>query len=384
MTRPAVPFLDLRAATAEVRSAVDAGYRRVLDSGRFLLGPETEAFEAEFAAYCGAAHCVTVGSGGAALELALRALHIGPGDEVVVPSHTFIATWLAVSATGAVPVPAEPGDPALAVADPGRIDAAVTPRTRAIVPVHLNGHPADIDAVTDVAERHGLAVVEDAAQAHGARYRGRRIGSGPHAAAVSFYPGKNLGALGDGGAVVTSDGELADRLRALRNYGARAKYEHAVRGTNSRLDEFQAAVLRAKLPLLDDWNARRSAVARRYLMELADVPGLGLPRVAPWARPVWHLFPVRHARRDALRVLLAERGVETQVHYPVPVHLSGAYAGAGWPAGSLPLAEGLAAELLSLPIGPHLSGGQVSAVVDAVRAATAAAPSPPPEPGRAP
>ncbi|AVT32042.1 erythromycin biosynthesis sensory transduction protein eryC1 [Plantactinospora sp. BC1] len=362
-----VPFLDLRAAYAELRTELDAAYARVLASGRYVLGPETEAFEAEFAAFCGAPHCVTVGSGCDALELALRALDIGDGDEVIVPSHTFIATWLAVSAAGARPVPVEP-DERTGTMDPARIEAAITGRTRAIMPVHLYGHPADLDGINEVAASRGLAVLEDAAQAHGARYRGRRVGEGSTVAAFSFYPGKNLGAMGDGGAVLTADAGLAERVRLLRNYGSRVKYQHELRGTNSRLDELQAAFLRVKLAHLPEWNRRRAEVATRYLTDLAGLPGLTLPGVASWAEPVWHLFVVRTAARDRLRAALHRSGVETIIHYPVPPHLAPAYAGPDVPAGGYPVAERLADEVLSLPIGPHLSAEQVKTVVAAVRA----------------
>lgn len=362
---PRVAFHDLRDlhASDEVRHDVEAALLRVAASGRYLLGPELEAFEAAFAAYCGASHCVGTGTGLAALELTLRALGIGPGDEVVVPGHTFIATWLAVSAVGARPVPVEPA-PGTFLIDPDRIDAACTPRTKAVIPVHTYGHPVDLDAVAEVAARRGLYVVEDAAQAHGARYRGRTIGSG-YAAAFSFYPGKNLGALGDGGAVVTNDPELAARIRLLGNYGSRRKYEHEELGTNSRLAEMQAAVLAVKLPLLDAWNARRARIARRYTEELAGLPGLALPAVETWARPVWHQYVVRTGDREALQRALAAAGVETLVHYPVPVHRSPAYAGAH--DGALPLCERLAAEVLSLPMGPQLSDDDVARVIAAVR-----------------
>ncbi|MFC4001136.1 DegT/DnrJ/EryC1/StrS family aminotransferase [Prauserella oleivorans] len=360
-----VPFLDAGAAYHELRTEIDAAVGRVLGSGRYLAGPEVEAFEAEFARFCGAAHCVTVGSGCDALELSLRALGIGPGDEVVVPSHTFIATWLAVSATGATPVPAEP-DAATATLDPGRVEAAITPRTSAIVPVHLYGHPADLDPITRIARRHGIAVLEDAAQAHGARYRGNRIGSGANPAAFSFYPGKNLGAFGDGGAVTTDDAEFAARLKLLRNYGSATKYRHEVRATNSRLDELQATALRVKLRRLPAWNARRAAVARRYTEALAGVPGLELPAVAPWAEPAWHLFVVRSGDRDRVQAALRESGVETLIHYPVPPHRSPAYADHPHARTRFPVAEALAGEVLSLPIGPHLAPEQVRRVVEAV------------------
>ncbi|MFE5584450.1 DegT/DnrJ/EryC1/StrS family aminotransferase [Kitasatospora sp. NPDC056531] len=366
-----VPFLDLSAAYRELRADLDAAVRRVAASGRYLLGAELEAFEAEFAAYCGNDHCAGVGSGSAALELALRALGIGPGDEVVVPAHTYIATWLAVSAVGARPVPVDPTPDGLSL-DPALVEAALTPRTRAVLPVHLYGHPADLDPLLAIAERHALAVVEDAAQAHGARYRSRRIGSG-HVVAFSFYPGKNLGAMGDAGAVVTRDAALADRVRLLRNYGSREKYRHEVRATNSRLDELQAAVLRAKLPHLDAWNARRARTAECYTRALGGLPQLAVPATAAWADPAWHLYVIRCAERDELRRRLERAGVETLMHYPVPPHRSPAYADdpAGAPPGTHPRSEHLAAAGLSLPLGPHLGGDEAGVVVEAVTTAAA-------------
>jgi dTDP-4-amino-4,6-dideoxygalactose transaminase len=312
---------------------------------------------------------VGVGSGLDALGLALRALGVGPGDEVIVPAHTFIATWLAVSATGARPVAVEPDEITYGIC-PSRLEAAFTPSVKAVVVVHLYGHPVDLDAVRAVADRHGVPVVEDSAQAHGARYKGRRIGSG-QVAAFSFYPSKNLGALGDGGAVVTEDAELAERVRLLRNYGSWGKYDHQVQGCNSRLDEFQAAILRAKLPHLDDWNARRARVARHYAVVLAGLPDLVLPSVAPWAMSAWHLYVVRTRHREALRARLAAAGVETLVHYPIPVHRSGAYENTqeARRAGALPVTERLAGEILSLPVGPHLPDDGVERVGAAVCAA---------------
>ncbi|MFB7030279.1 MULTISPECIES: DegT/DnrJ/EryC1/StrS family aminotransferase [unclassified Streptomyces] len=374
MTAPAperaarVAFHDLRDLHAldGVQAEIDAALLRVSCSGRYLLGPELEAFEEEYARYCENAHCVGVGSGLDALELTLRALGVGEGDEVVVPGHTYIATWLAVSATGARPVPVEPEAGSYLI-DPDRLAAAITPRTRAVMPVHTYGHPVDLDAVEAVTAPRGIPVVEDAAQAHGARYKGRRIGS-RYAAAFSFYPGKNLGALGDGGAVVTSDPELAGRIRLLRNYGSRVKYEHEARGTNSRLDEVQAAALRAKLPYLDAWNARRDAVAARYAEGLSGLPGVAVPAVRSWAEPVWHQYVLRTAHREELRRSLAEAGVESLVHYPIAVHRSGAYADAAYPP--LPRSERLAAEVLSLPMGPQLTARDAETVVEAVRHAT--------------
>lgn len=362
-----IPFLDLKAPHQELQAELDAVWVRVRDSGWYILGPEVEAFEQEYAAYCGARHCVGVANGLDALHLALRALGVGAGDEVIVPSNTYIATWLAVSQCGATPVPVEP-DPATHNIDPARIEAAITPRTKVILPVHLYGQPADLDPILAIARKHGLRVLEDAAQAHGARYKGQRIGAHGDAVAWSFYPGKNLGALGDAGAVTTNDEAVADRLRVLRNYGSRVKYVNEVQGWNSRLDPLQAAILRVKLAHLDAWNARRAEVAALYLRELADC-GVGLPQVPDWAQPVWHLFVIRHPQRDALQQRLAQAGIGTLIHYPIPPHRQQAYAGQAWPAQAFPIANQLAAEVLSLPIGPHLPMAQAAQVAAAVRAA---------------
>jgi dTDP-3-amino-3,4,6-trideoxy-alpha-D-glucose transaminase len=360
-----VPFLDLHAAYRELRSELDPAVARVLDSGRYVLGPEVDAFEQEFAAFVGARHTVGVASGVDALHLALRALDVGPDDEVLVPSHTFIATWLAVTHCGARPVPVEV-DPDTASIDPRRIEAAIGPRTRAIVPVHLYGHPAALDAIYEIADRRGLAVVEDAAQAHGARHRGRRIGGHGRVVAWSFYPGKNLGAMGDAGAVTTDDDGLRLRLDRLRNYGSPQKYVHDSIGFNSRLDPLQAAILRVKLRHLDAWNQRRRDIAAVYLASLAGT-GLRLPAPAPDADPAWHLFVVRSRQRDRLAERLRAGGVETLVHYPVAPHRQAAYSHLRLPA--QPIAEELAREVLSLPIGPHLDRAQVEHVVTCVRAA---------------
>ena len=363
----AVPFLDLHAACAELRPEIDAAIARVLDSGWYILGPEVEAFEAEFAGYCQADHAIGLANGLDALHLALRAMDMGPGDEVIVPSNTYIATWLAVSQCGATPVPVEP-DPATHNIDPARIEAAITPRTRVILPVHLYGQPVDLDPILAIARKHGLRVLEDGAQAHGARYKGRRIGGHGDAVAWSFYPGKNLGALGDGGAVTTNDAQIADRLRVLRNYGSRVKYVNEVAGYNSRLDPLQAAVLRVKLAHLDDWNARRTALAQVYLDGLRDT-GLVLPHVPDWAQPAWHLFVVRHRQRDDLQRALSEAGIGSLIHYPIPPHKQQAYAEAGFAATAFPLASRMAAEVLSLPMGPQLSIEQAEVVVAAVHEA---------------
>lgn len=363
-----VPFLELKPTYDELRVELDAAYHRVMDSGYYLLGKELEAFESEFAGYCQAKHCIAVGNGLDALHIILRAYGIGAGDEVIVPSNTFIATWLAVSYAGATPIGVEP-DPNTCNLDPARIEAAITSRTKAIMPVHLYGQSADMDPINAIAKKHGLKVIEDSAQAQGARYKGRRTGSLGNAAGHSFYPGKNLGAFSDAGAVTTDDDQLADLVRTLRNYGSKKKYFHDYQGFNSRMDEIQAAFLRVKLKKLDEWNARRQAIAARYLRELAGVEAVTLPVVPNWAEPVWHLFVVRHAQRDALQQRLADRGVGTLIHYPVPAHLAGAYQDLGGKPGDFPLAETASNTVLSLPIGPHLSTAQVDQVIAAVRAA---------------
>lgn len=360
-----IPFLDLRAAYRELQPEIDDAVARVLDSGRYILGEEVEAFEQEYAIYCEAHHAIGVANGLEALELALLALGVSPGDEVIVPSNTFIATWLGVSRCGAVPVPVEP-DPHTATLDPTRIEAAITPRTRAIIPVHLYGQAADLDPILALARRHGLRVLEDAAQAHGASYKGRRIGAHGDAVAWSFYPGKNLGALGDGGAVTTDDPAIARRIRMLRNYGSEEKYVHEIQGCNCRLDPVQAAVLRVKLERLDAWNGRRRAIATRYLDGLADA-GLTLPQVPDWADPVWHLFVVRTAQREGLEARLAGLGIATMRHYPIPPHLQAAYAPLGYRKGDFPVAETMAENVLSLPMGPQMRDADVDAVVRAVR-----------------
>jgi dTDP-3-amino-3,4,6-trideoxy-alpha-D-glucose transaminase len=361
-----IPFLDLHAAYAEMRPEIDAAYRRVMEAGWYILGAEVEAFEREFAAYCGVRYCIGVGNGLDALHLILRAAGIGPGDEVIVPANTFIATWLAVSYAGAAVVPVEP-DASSYNLTAERAAAAVTSRTRAIMPVHLYGTPAAMEPLQRLAARHGLLLIEDAAQAHGAYCRGKRAGSLAHAAGFSFYPGKNLGAFGDGGAVTTDDDDLARKIRALRNYGSQVKYQNEVQGYNSRLDPIQAAFLRAKLTVLDSWNQRRKAAAQRYCDSLAGLPGLTLPETPPEIEPVWHLFVIRHPRRDALQCALTEEGIGTVIHYPVPPHLSGAYRSPKWSVGNFPFTEELAGTCLSLPIGPHLSPDQQERIITAVR-----------------
>jgi len=358
-----VPFLDFHSIYVELKAELDSAYHRCMESAWYILGQEVEAFESEFAAYCEARHCVGVGNGLDALHLILRAYEIGPGDEVIVPANTYIATWLAVSHAGATPVPVEP-DARSYNLDPSAIAAALTPRTRAIMAVHLYGQPADTDPINALAAQHGLKVIEDAAQAHGARYKGRRVGGLGDAAGFSFYPGKNLGAVGDGGAVVTNDATLADRIRVLRNYGSRIKYKNELQGYNSRLDELQAALLRVKLRHLDAWNARRTIAANRYLECLSE-SDLLLPFVPDWAEPAWHLFVIRTPLRDVLQKALTSAGVGTMIHYPIPPHLSGAYA-EDFREKVFPLSEALAKTVLSLPMGPHLTCDQQETVISAV------------------
>ena len=361
-----VPFLDLRAPYVELRAEIDAAMRRVADRGWFLLGEELQAFEAAFARYVGAKHCIGVANGLDALHLSLVAMEVGKGDEVIVPSNTYIATWLAVSMTGAIPVPVEP-ELATYNLDPSLLAAAITPRTKAILPVHLYGLPADMRPIREIAERHGLHVLEDAAQAHGARYEGRSVGALGHAGAWSYYPGKNLGAFGDAGAVTTDDGALADKLRVLRNYGSREKYVNEVRGVNSRLDEVQAAILAVKLQRLDEWNRRRERLALRYRETLADLP-LTLPVVPANVKSAWHLYVIRSEDRDELRNWLASRNIETLIHYPTPPHRQKAYADLGFAADAFPIANGIHDQVLSLPIGPHVSDEMQDRVIRALTA----------------
>lgn len=356
-----IKFLDLLDVNSRFASGINAAVRRVIESGWYILSVECEGFEREFATFCAANHCVGVANGLDALTLCLRALDIGPGDEVIVPSNTFIATWLAVSHVGATPVPIEPTEATFNM-DPDRIEAAITSRTRAIMPVHLYGQPADLDPILEVAKRHGLRVIEDAAQAHGARYRGKRIGAHGDAVCWSFYPGKNLGALGDGGAVTTDNATIAARLRVLRNYGSRVKYHHDELGVNSRLDEIQAAILREKLPALEADNQHRARIAQAYTEGLRGLT-LTLPVVPEYAEPVWHLYVVRDPQRDQLARRLSDAGVATVIHYPVSPHLQPAYAHLKLVKGSQPIAERLQGEVLSLPISPCQSDADTQSVI---------------------
>ena len=353
-----VPFLDLAASYRELKSEIDSAVARSLSSGQYIGGPEVEAFESEFAAYCGASNVVGVANGLDALHLALRALDVGHGDEVIVPSNTFIATWLAVSQCGATPVPVEP-DPLTHNMDPKCIEAAITPRTKVVLPVHLYGQPAEMEPILSIARKHGLRVLEDAAQAHGACYKGRRIGAHGDIVAWSFYPGKNLGAMGDAGGVSTNDEQLARRVRMLANYGSSAKYVNDVRGYNSRVDPVQAAILRVKLRHLDDWNQRRRAIAASYSSAFQKT-SLVLPYVPAWAEPSWYVYVVQSTKRDELQKSLAAQGVGSLIHYPIPPHKQKAYAELC--NCSFPIAERMAGRVLSLPIGPELTAEQVEEV----------------------
>ncbi|MBD2177250.1 DegT/DnrJ/EryC1/StrS family aminotransferase [Pseudanabaena sp. FACHB-1998] len=359
-----VPFLDLHSPYIELKSELDSAYQRVMESGWYILGKEVEAFETEFASYCDAKYCVGVSNGLEALHLILRAMEIGAGDEVIVPANTYIASWLAISQAGARVVPVEPDEKTYNI-NPLLIENAITSRTRAIIAVHLYGQPADMDAINEIATRHNLKVIEDAAQAHGARYKNRRVGSLGEAAGFSFYPAKNLGAIGDAGAVTTNKAELADKIRLLRNYGSRVKYDNEIQGYNNRLDELQAAFLRVKLSKLDEWNTRRLQVARQYLNTLSNNSDLTLPFTPKWAEPVWHLFVIRYPNRDELQQKLHQSGIATLIHYPIPPNLSKAYSRhkdlEEYPA-SFPLTESLSREILSLPISPHISEQEIDMI----------------------
>ena len=361
-----IPFLDLKTPHSELRQELQEAFTEVLDSGWFIQGKQLDAFENEYAAYCGAKHCIGVGNGLDALHLILRAYGIGVGDEVIVPSNTYIATWLAASYAGATPIPVEPDERTYNI-NPALIEAAITPKTKAIMAVHLYGQPADMDAINAIALKYNLKVIEDAAQAQGAGYKGKLAGNLGHAAGHSFYPGKNLGALGDGGAITTNDDELADKLKVLRNYGSRIKYFNEVKGFNSRLDEMQAAFLRVKLRKLTEWNARRKQIAAHY-QENLDATNLVLPFVPDWADPVWHLFVVRIKNRDQLQQHLNDSNIGTVIHYPIPPHLQSAYAELNYIKDSFPIAEIIHEQVLSLPIGPHLGLASASEVCSAVNA----------------
>jgi dTDP-4-amino-4,6-dideoxygalactose transaminase len=362
-----IPLIDLKAQYASIKPAIDAAVQRVLDETAFVLGPQVESFETAFARYCEVRHAIGISSGTAALQLALLACGVGPGDEVITSCFTFIATAEAISHAGARPVLVDinPDDFNLV---PEQVEAAIGPRTKAIIPVHLFGWPADLDRLLDIACRHRLELIEDAAQAHGARYRGRRVGTFGKAACFSFYPGKNLGAYGDAGMVVTGDDALAARLRLLRDHGRRTKYEHVIVGHGERLDTMQGAVLEVKLPHLDGWNAARRHAAARYRELLADLP-LVLPADFPNVESVYHLFVIRTADRDRVLHELLDAGIGAGVHYPIPLHLQPAYAHLGYGPGSFPVAEQAAREVLSIPLYPEITQAQLCEVADRLRAA---------------
>ncbi len=361
-----IAFNDLGLHYRAIKADVDAAVHRVLDSGWFILGPEVEAFEAEFAAYCGARFAVGVGSGTEALHLSLLACGVGPGDEVVTVAHTAVPTVSAITLTGATPVLVDI-DARTYTMDPEKLDARITARTKVVLPVHLYGHPADMDSIVAVARQHELMVVEDVAQAAGAEYQGRKVGTLGDLAAFSFYPTKNLGAFGDGGAVLTQDPQLADRLRKLRNYGQTKRYHHQSKGLSSRLDEMQAAILRAKLPYLEPWNQARRDRAAVYGLHLAETPDIVLPQQAPWAHHVYHLYVVRSHQRDQLQHFLADRHIGTLIHYPIPVHMQEAYRDLGMEPGDLPVTEAWVGQILSLPLYPELTPQQVTTVAIAIQ-----------------
>ena len=348
-----IPFLDMKSPYLELKDELDAAYQRIMYSGWYILGEEVEAFEHDFSAYCKAKFCIGVGNGLDALHLILKAYGIGPGNEVIVPANTYIATWLAVSYAGAIPIPVEPDEDTFNL-NPELIEGAITERTRAIIPVHLYGQPCDMDAIREVAIRYDLKVIEDAAQAHGALYKNNKTGILGNAAGFSFYPGKNLGAFGDAGAILTNDSQLAEKVRTLRNYGSQKKYYNEYKGFNSRLDPLQASFLRVKLTHLDEWNNRRKKIAERYIDLLSGFPEIIMPFVPDFVDPIWHLFVIRSSRRNQIQEELYKAGIGTLIHYPIPPHLSGAYSESGWKKGDFPITEHLADTVLSLPMGPHL------------------------------
>ena len=362
-----VPFLDLQAQYRPLRDDIQRALQEVLDTSTYILGPSVVRFEQAFAAFCGSKHAMGLNTGTSALHLALLAVGVKPGDEVIVPAMTFIATASAVEYTGAKTVLVDV-DPVTCTMDPAKIEAAITPRTRVILPVHLYGQAADMDPILDIARRHNLIVIEDAAQAHAAEYKGRRCGSMGALGAFSFYPGKNLGAYGEGGALVTSNDEYARLVRMYRDWGAEKRYHHVLKGYNFRMDGMQGAVLGVKLPHLEAWTEGRRRAAALYLKKLAGTPGVLLPSERPGNRHVWHVFGIRVQNRDAVLKRLAERGIGCGIHYPVPVHLQACFADWGHRPGDFPVAEAIAAEELSLPMFPELTEAQIDEVVAAVKA----------------
>ena len=360
-----IPLVDLKAQYRSIKSEVDRAIARVLESSQFVLGDEVAAFERQFAAYCSTREAIAVNSGTSALHLALLAAGVGPGDEVITVPFTFVATVSSICYTNARPVFVDV-DPTYYTMDPSQLEAAITPRTKAIMPVHLYGQPADMDPVLDIANRHGIAVIEDAAQAHGAEYHGRRCGSMGAVAGFSFYPGKNLGAYGEGGAVVSSDPAMVKTIRMLRDWGAERKYEHALKGFNYRMDGIQGAILRVKMKYIESWTEARRSRAALYARQLEGLP-MQLPKERPGCRHVYHVYTVRTRDRQRLQAALLERGIHTGIHYPIPVHLQPAHADLGYARGDFPVAEQLANEVLSLPIYPELSDAHVGEVADALR-----------------
>lgn len=362
-----IQYLDIAASYEELKDELNQACQRVLSSGWYILGHEVDEFEEEFAQYCGTKYCIGVGNGLDALSLILRGYDIGSGDEVIVPANTFIATWLAVTHSGATPVPIEPKINTYNL-DPELIASAITRKTKAIMPVHLYGQPAEMNTIISIAKEYGVKVIEDSAQAHGAMHFGKKTGSLGDAAGFSFYPAKNLGAIGDAGAVVTNDERLTSRIRVLRNYGSKVKYYNDLKGINSRLDPLQAAFLRVKLKHLDDWNERRQKIANYYLKYLQDIPTLILPCVLEGILQVWHIFAIRCNKRDLLKKYLSNNGIGTLIHYPIPPHLSNAYNDLGYKQGSFPKTEEIVNTSLSIPIGPHLSLEDAGEVVRTIEA----------------
>lgn len=361
-----VPFLNFPGIYDELKDDIDSSVKEVFDSSWYILGNKCDQFEKSFATYTGVEFCIGVGTGLDAIKLLLEAHGIGAGDEVIVPSHTFIATWMAVSQCGATPIPVDVCPKTYNI-NPEQISQSITNRTRAIIPVHLYGQSADMDKIKVLAERHKLTIIEDNAQSVGASYNDRKTGSLACSAATSFYPGKNLGAFGDGGAVTTNDPEIARKVNLLRNYGSDKKYIHESQGTNSRLDEIQAAILSVKLGVLDEWNNRRTAIADQYTAELSSCFDLQLPTISGRNKHVWHLFVIQHPERDRLAEFLAEKEIGTLVHYPVPPHLSGAYVDLSYTQGSFPVTEELCNKVLSLPIGPHQSESETQYIINCIK-----------------
>jgi len=359
-----VPFLDLKAGYSELKGEINEAIKNVLDSGWYILGPEVESFENDFAKYCGADHCVSLANGLDALHLALLCLGVKPGDEVIVPSNTYIATWLAVSQCGAIPVPVEPDIETFNML-PSNIEAAISGRTKVILPVHLYGHPADMDSILSIAKKYDLKVLEDAAQSHGSEYKGKRLGSHGDMVAWSFYPGKNLGAYGDGGAITTNDPGIAEYMRVIRNYGSEVKYFNKFKGFNSRLDPIQASILRIKLKYLDAWNERRVEIATKYQTQLSQ-DSIILPKLQENCKSSWHLFVIQTANRDQFQDHLKDQRIETLIHYPVPPHLQEAYVDEGFLKNDFPLASQIADQCLSIPIGPHLDDQSVDYVIKTI------------------